>query len=96
MQETNGKNDTINMLMILRLSFVCVLLVLGSSCAPQHEPVSKEDQQIIAVMMVIGAGIGAGVGAASASGANSTGVAVAVHWPERLPAMPLATWPWSM
>jgi len=38
---------------------------------------SKKDRQIIAVMMVIGAGIGAGVGTASTSGTDSAGVAVA-------------------
>ncbi len=64
------------MLVIRRFSFVYVLLLLGSSCIPQHEPISKQDQQVIAVMMVIGAGIGAGVGAASISGADSAGVAV--------------------
>jgi len=61
---------------IRRISFACVLLLLGSSCAPNHEPISKEDQQIIAVMMVIGAGIGAGVGAASSSGSSTAGVAI--------------------
>jgi len=64
------------MLMIRRFSFVFALLLMGFSCVPRHEPVSREDQQIIAVMMVIGAGIGAGVGAASTSGADSAGVAV--------------------
>jgi len=65
-----------DMPMIRRVSFVCVLLLLGSSCAPRHEPISKKDQQTIAVMMVIGAGIGAGIGAASNSGSSTAGVAI--------------------
>lgn len=60
-----------------RISFVCVLVLLGASCAPNHEPVSKKDKQIIAVMMVIGAGIGAGVGAASSTAMDDT-AAIAV------------------
>jgi len=52
------------------------VLLLGASCAPNHEPVSKKDQQTIAVMMVIGAGIGAGIGAASNSGSSTAGVAI--------------------
>ncbi len=62
--------------MLRRIFFVCALLLLGSSCVPRHEPVSKKDQQIIAVMMVIGAGIGAGIGAASVSGTDSADAAV--------------------
>jgi len=65
------------MLTLRWIAFVCVLLLLGISCAPNHEPVSKKDQQIIAVMTVIGAGIGAGVGAASTS-ATEDSAAVAV------------------
>ncbi len=64
--------------MFRRVSFACALLLLVSSCAPQHEPLSKKDQQIIAVMTIIGAGIGAGVGAASSSanmGSSTSGLA---------------------
>jgi len=59
-------------------SMLCLLaLVLVSSCAPSHKPLSKEDKQIIAVMMVVGAGIGAGVGAAATTGSDTGGVAIA-------------------
>ena len=54
-----------------------LVLVLVSSCAPSHKPLSKEDKQIIAIMMVVGAGIGAGVGAATAAGSDTRGVAIA-------------------
>ncbi|MDQ6996074.1 MAG: OmpA family protein [Mariprofundus sp.] len=67
-----------NMLMLRTCSILCLLLVLVSSCAPSHKPLSKEDKQIIAVMMVIGAGIGAGVGAAASTvSSDSAGLAVA-------------------
>jgi len=65
------------MLMLRFCSILCLLLVLISSCAPSHKPLSKEDKQIIAVMMVVGAGIGAGVGAAATTGSDTGGVAVA-------------------
>jgi len=62
---------------ILRpVSMFCLLLMLVTACAPSHKPLSKEDRQIIAVMMVIGAGIGAGVGAAAGTAGDSAGVAV--------------------
>jgi len=65
------------MLMLRSCSMLCLLLVLVSSCAPSHKPLSKEDKQIIAVMMVVGAGIGAGVGAAAATASSDTaGLAV--------------------
>jgi len=58
-------------------SYPCLLLILLTACAPSREPMSKEDRQIVAVMMVIGAGIGAGVGAASTSvSGDAAGVAV--------------------
>jgi len=67
-----------DMLMLRFCSMLCLTLVLVSSCAPSHKPLSKEDKQIIAVMMVVGAGIGAGVGAAaSTSSSDSAGLAVA-------------------
>ncbi len=66
-----------DMLMLRFCSILCLLLVLISSCAPSHKPLSKEDKQIIAVMMVVGAGIGAGVGAGATTGSDTGGVAVA-------------------
>ena len=60
---------------IRRIAYACIFLLVGSACT-QHEPISKEDQQIIAVMTVIGAGLGAGIGAASSSGSSTAGVAV--------------------
>ncbi len=66
------------MLMLRSCSMLCLLLVLVSSCAPSHKPLSKEDKQIIAVMMVVGAGIGAGVGAAASTVSSDTaGLALA-------------------
>lgn len=65
MQEKMGGYDYTTMMKYF--SLLCILLVFGSSCAPNHKPVSKKDRQIIAVMTVIGAGIGAGIGAASAN-----------------------------
>lgn len=67
-----------DMPMIRRISFMCILLLLTVSCAPNHEPVSKKDRQIIAVMMVIGAGIGAGVGAASVTNGTTDSAGLAV------------------
>ena len=70
--------DQTSMLMLRSCSMLCLLLMLVSSCAPSHKPLSKEDKQIIAVMMVVGAGIGAGVGAAASNvGSDTTGLAVA-------------------
>lgn len=63
--------------MLRACSVLCLLLMLVASCAPNHKPLSKEDRQIIAVMMVIGAGIGAGAGAAAASGGETSGFAAA-------------------
>jgi len=66
------------MLMLRKVSMLCLALVLISSCAPSHKPLSKEDKQIIAVMMVVGAGIGAGVGAAASTvSSDSAGLAIA-------------------
>jgi len=66
------------MKMMRIMSMLCLLLMLVSSCAPSHKPLSKEDKQIIAVMMVVGAGIGAGVGAAaSTAGSDTAGLALA-------------------
>jgi len=67
------------MMMLRPVSMLCLLLMLATSCAPSHKPLSKEDKQIIAVMMVIGAGIGAGAGAAVAntSSDSTAGLAVA-------------------
>ncbi len=66
------------MLMLRPVSMLCLLLVLASSCAPNHKPLSKEDKQIIAVMMVVGAGIGAGIGvAASTVSSDTAGFALA-------------------
>ncbi len=65
------------MKMLRACSVLCLLLMLVASCAPNHKPLSKEDRQIIAVMMVIGAGIGAGAGAAAASGGETSGFAAA-------------------
>jgi len=65
------------MLMLRFCSMLSLVLVLVSSCAPSHKPLSKEDKQIIAVMMVVGAGIGAGVGAAATTGSGTGGVAIA-------------------
>ena len=66
-----------DMLMLRFCSMLSLVLVLVSSCAPSHKPLSKEDKQIIAIMMVVGAGIGAGVGAATAAGSDTRGVAIA-------------------
>jgi len=66
------------MIFLHRFSYPCLLLILLTACAPSRKPMSKEDRQIVAVMMVIGAGIGAGVGAASTTVSGDTaGVAVA-------------------
>jgi len=66
------------MLMLRPVSMLCLLLVLASSCAPNHKPLSKQDKQIIAVMMVVGAGIGAGIGvAASTVSSDTAGFALA-------------------
>ena len=54
-----------------------VALMLISSCAPASKPLSKEDKQIIAVMMVVGGAIGAGVGAATTTAASSDTAGVA-------------------
>jgi len=66
-----------NAKMMRLCSLLCLLLMLVASCAPNHKPLSKQDRQIIAVMMVIGAGIGAGAGAAAASAGDEAGVAAA-------------------
>lgn len=66
------------MTMLRFCSMLCLTLVLVSSCAPSHKPLSREDRQIIAVMMVLGAGIGAGVGAAASTvSSDAAGLAVA-------------------
>jgi len=65
------------MSMMRCFSVAGVLLLLIASCAPNHEPISKKDRQIIAVMVLIGVGVGAGVGAGSVSGStDAAGAAV--------------------
>lgn len=66
------------MVLLRKISCLWLVLILVSACAPSHKPLSKEDTQIIAAMMLIGAGIGAGIGAAAATtGSDTAGLAIA-------------------